>query len=517
MVDQVKDYYRQNPLKTILIVGLSLRIVAAIFSKGYAMTDDHFKIIAEASYEVHDKRSTFWSPGYREEKASKRSMLYPYANYLLLEALYQVNIDDPQSIMLINRLLHALFSLLIIVFSYYTTKLFASQKMALMAAWIAAVFWFLPMMSVRNLIEIVCIPFLMSGAYLIMKAYKQELSWKYFFWAGVLLSFAFTIRYQTAAFSAGLGLFLMFKNKWKAVFWIILGGLLPLIPNHLILETVLYDFGPFEKLFNYLGFNVAHAKSYVTGPWYNFVILFLGIFIPPFSFILARGLIRSWKNHLILLLPFLLFIVFHSVFPGKQERFILPVLMYFPIIGLIGYEELLSNKEWWKNHRGFFNTSWKIFLVVNLILLIPITLTYSKKSRVEAMYYLVDKAQEEKDVLLFMAGRINDVNLMPVFYTKYEQYPTYYKVGNMEDLEAVMDSLSTKPADEYPDYAFIVEHEGRAEQIEKLRPMMNLSFEKTIEAGFIDKLMHWLNPRNKNYDIHVYKVSTANQQSEGKD
>ena len=35
---------------------------------------------------------------------------------------------------------------------------------------------------------------------------------------------------------------------------------------------------------------------------------------------------------------------------------------------------------------------------------------------------------------------------------------------------------------------------------------MELEFETTIEAGFIDKLMHWLNPRNKNYDIHVYKA-----------
>ena len=506
MLHSIKDFYQRNPLTVILIVGLSLRLIAAVFSKGYAMTDDHFKIIAEASYEVHDKESTFWTPGYREDKASKRSMLYPYANYLFLEAMYAVDIKDPQTIMLINRLIHALFSMLIIVFTYLTTKLFASEKMALMAAWIAAIFWFLPMMSVRNLIEIVCIPFLMAGAYLIIKAYLKEGSWKLFFWGGVLLSFAFTIRYQTAAFSAGLGLYLMFNNKWKEVLLIILGGILPLIPNHLVLETLMYDFGPFEKLFNYLGFNVAHAKSYVTGPWYNFVVLFLGIFIPPFSFILARGVIRSWKKHLILLLPFLLFIVFHSVFPGKQERFILPVLMYFPIIGLIGYEDLKENGSWFKKHPKFFRNSWRAFLVVNIILLIPITLTYSKRSRVESMYYLADKPQKEKDVLLFMAGRINDVNLMPVFYSNYEYYPTYYKVGNMQDLDTVMTTLQAEPIDRYPDYVFIVEHDEKEKQIQKLGEIMELEFETTIEAGFIDKLMHWLNPRNKNYDIHVYKA-----------
>src|SRR5690606_3060264 len=143
-----------------LIIGLSLRLIAAAFSKGYAMTDDHFKIIADASYEVHDKKATFWTPGYRDAKASKRSMLYRNVSYLLLEAMYAVDVKDPQAIMFINRLIHALFSMLIIVFTYLTAKLFASEKMALMAAWIAAIFWFLPMMSVRNLIEIVCIPFL---------------------------------------------------------------------------------------------------------------------------------------------------------------------------------------------------------------------------------------------------------------------------------------------------------------------------------------------------------------------
>jgi hypothetical protein len=181
--------------------------------------------------------------------------------------------------------------------------------------------------------------------------------------------------------------------------------------------------------------------------------------------------------------------------------------MFFPMLGLIGYEELKNTNKWLIKHPKFFKTSFKIFLVVNFILLVPITLTYSKKSRVEAMYYLKDEPQENKNVLIFGAGRIRDVTLMPVFYTDYESYPSYYKVSTEEEVVQLMDTLSTMPIDRQPDYLIMVEHETLEDKIKQFEQRYDLEFKTSIDASFIDKTMHWLNPRNKNYDMRIYKVT----------
>jgi len=470
------------------------------------MTDDHFKIITEAHMYITGNETKFWTPGF-SEAVSKRSMLYPYLHYLLFSSMDSVGWVDPQFKMYVVRFLHGIYSLLTIFFSYKITLLLSNKRIAGQVALIAALLWFMPMMSVRNLIEVVSIPLLMGGTYLALLGHLNLRKSSIFLFAGIVLGYAFSIRYQTAAFTGGLGIFFVLQRNFKAATLMTLGFMIPLFLNHYVLESLVFGFEPFEKILNYVNFNVSNATEYINGPWYNFILLFLGLFIPPFSFILLFGSFKVWKKHLFLFLPFFLFMVFHSVFPGKQERFIFPAVMYFPILGLIGYDELVKNGKWWSRNKKFFRISWKVFWVINFILLIPITFTYSKRSKVEAMYYLNHVPDEEKNSMVFCGGSKSDILTIPAFYANIKHYPVAYRISSEEEMETFKEEISELDREDLPDYLFVFEHDQKEERLRQFESTLpRLTYETTIEASFIDQLMHWLNPKNKNYNIDIYKI-----------
>lgn len=51
------DYYTKHPFRAILIVALFVRIIAVIFSKGYAMMDDHYLKNKPITYLVIDDKN----------------------------------------------------------------------------------------------------------------------------------------------------------------------------------------------------------------------------------------------------------------------------------------------------------------------------------------------------------------------------------------------------------------------------------------------------------------------------
>jgi len=503
------NYYNSHPLRFILIVALLFRLSAAFFSEGYGMSDDHYKIIEEANKQRNGEPSKFWTPGFDENLVSKRAMLYPVANYQLFTTLESIGIDDPKIKMLINRILHALLSLLTVYLTYLIAMQLSVKKVALEASWLAALFWLMPMLGVRNLIEVVSIPFLMGGTYFFLRSFKEDKNLINYCIAGFLLGLAFVIRYQTGAFSLGLGIILLFHKKWKAFLTMSFLITIPLLFNHVVIESWIYGFYPFEKPFNYLanGFNLENARKYVAGPWYLFLLLFLGLFIPPYSFLLLRGGIAVSKKQLVIVLPFLIFFLFHSIFPGKQERFILPVMLFFPIIGLIGLEELQKTSNWFIKRPNFIATSKKIFWTINILLLFPMTLSSTKLARVDACYALHEVPSKEKNCFLLVGNKVSDLSLIPWFYANVSKEPIGFRIADMDELEKFKLLTFNAQDDWVPDYLFLFDHEQKKEKLAFIKtfyPELELVF--VAENSLVDNIMQKLNKRNRNFEIEVYKL-----------
>ncbi len=144
-------------------------------------------------------------------------------------------------------------------------------------------------------------------------------------------------------------------------------------------------------------------------------LLLLGILIPPISILLFFGGLLSFKRNLLVMLPVLVFLIFHSYFPNKQERFIIPIIPFIVMMGLAGYYNYIEKKTLRLGLQKFIYGSWVFFWSLNIILLPMITTMYSKRARVESMVYL-SKYKDSIDYLLLEDTNHGTPKMPPEFY-----------------------------------------------------------------------------------------------------
>ncbi|MES2381665.1 MAG: glycosyltransferase family 39 protein [Bacteroidota bacterium] len=496
----MKKFYQDQPLSFILIVAFIVRLVAVIFSQGYGMSDDHFLIIEVAQSWIDGRDDSQWLPGPTNPNAvaTGHVLLYTGFHYYFFKLLALIGIVEPNSKMFIVRLFHALLSLIVVKYAYKITQKLSNDNDAKTVAWMCALLWFIPMLSVRNLVEVVCIPPLIYGTWLIVSNDKKTML--QFLLAGFIAGLAFSIRFQTSTFIAGLGLVVWFQHKFKSAFFYGIGVILSLFVFQASIDMIIWG-KPFAEFIAYSQYNVDNAYNYIVGDWYNYLLLLGGILIPPVSLFLFYGFALSWRKHLILFLPAFLFFVFHSAFPNKQERFILPIVPFVVMAGVITFNQLKETNAFLLRNKKFVAGSWKFFWVFNTIVLIALTPSSTKLSRVEAMNYLSDKT----DVNSFILESSNSGNvLMPRYYL--QKWVPYYNVTKEEPADTLLANLKNTH-DELPNYLVI----GEAEKlVQRLAPCIKnfgkVQYLTTIDPSFLDKFMHWLNPYgNENQTYYIYK------------
>jgi hypothetical protein len=154
------------------------------------------------------------------------------------------------------------------------------------------------------------------------------------------------------------------------------------------------------------------------------------------------------------------------------------------------------------NHKGLLRVSWIFFWVLNLALLVPVTVAYSKRERVETMVYL-SKYKEIK--YLLVADADNNPELFPRFYLG--QWPLIYDtfIGN-ENSMTMIERISRKPVKDHPRFIIFTGSKLKPETIIQSRKSFPfLVYETKIEPGLIDKVMHWLNPINVSKYAFIYR------------
>ena len=98
--------------------------------------------------------------------------------------------------------------------TWQITLKMGDKKTARQVGIFLALYWLLPFMSVRNLVEVVCIPPMMAGFYLcLISDEKKKL--KLWILAGFLFGLTFAIRYQTLLITGGVGLVLLTQKRWQ--------------------------------------------------------------------------------------------------------------------------------------------------------------------------------------------------------------------------------------------------------------------------------------------------------------
>jgi len=517
-------------IRRILLVALAVRLLAVFLAPGYLMSDDHFLTVEPASSWAVGQNFNNWKPGIDNERQTPESIsfFYPGALSVAFKMMHQVGIHDPSRQMVVIRFLHALWSLLTIFFAYRIAQRIGDQKSAELTGWLLALIGILPNFSVRNLVEVACQPLLLGGIFLLVRygAMRPFKLWKWQFhsgsapgtislgWilaAGFIMGLAAGVRYQTVLIIAATGFVLLMQGSVRQF---VVFGLFAFSSFFLtqIDDVILWGGKPFQHLTAYFEYNKTHAGDYPGAPFTY--LSFIGYFIlPPVSLFLFWGFIRSFRNHLLLFLPIAFFILFHILYPNRQERFILPALPVFVLLGVIGWNEWIRTSQFWINRERLHRNLWRFFWGINTIVLLVMSTTYSKRSRVESMYYLYSRGDCRNFIQEFTHK--SDIALLPRHYLG--SWVRYYPLSKNSDVDYVI-SVMPSNAENFahrlepqpiPNYMLFVDDNDLESRVDRMRNFFpEIHFCTSIEPAWFDVLLHRINPMNTVERIHIYKLET---------
>lgn len=494
--------WRRKPLMIIMIAAIFFRLLSVIFAKGWGMIDDHFLVVESAQSWVDGTDYNDWLPGSPNNTGpTGHNFFYPGLHFILFSIFKFFGFNDPQMKMLVVRLIHAAWSLVTVFFGYLITERLSNRRSARLAGILLAALWFMPWLSVRNLVEVACIPFLILAIWFIVSREDNPAQQAVFFISGLFLGLAFNLRPQTVFFSMGLLLALLIQKKLKEPVALLLGMLVPIILIQGSLDYLIWG-KPFVEMTHYFTGNFKDSMAYITLPWYNYFLVVLGLLIPPVSIYLFSGFLMNWRKNLIIFLSVAVFFILHSWFPNKQERFILPVIPFIIIMGSIGWNEYLDRTPFWQKNMKWIRGGWTFFWIVNILLLSATSVVYSKRARVETMYYL-SKYPDIRHILV--ADGSDSPEMFPRFYLR--QWPTISDVLlEGENTEAMMSRIAKESITDYPQFILFTGDRITPARVLAARKFFPyIVYEKTIEPGMIDKVMHWLNPVNKSRKVFIYR------------
>ncbi len=517
-----RSSWNEKPLQVVLFLAIGIRVLAAFFSKGYAFHDDHFESLNVAQDWV-DGIGHWIGDG----APPLHSMIYAGFNAAILYLCEAVGIFDSQMKMVVIRMVHGLYSVLTVYFGYKITAHISNKTNATVVGVILALLWFMPYLSVKNLNEMVCVPLILGGMYYVIANPRQ--SFVYWFLAGAMFGLAFTLRIQSVLFAGGMGLGMLFNKQWKGAVYFTVGFVFCLLLFQGTVDYLFFDY-PLESIVTYFVYNKENAYNYLTLPFYTYVGTLLGFLVPPVSVFLAIGFFKSRKYALGIFLGVVVFFVVHSIFPNKQERFLLPFFPAFIIMSVVGWNAWVTTSVFWQKRIRFVAGSWKFFWGLNLLVMFILALTYSKKDRIEPVYFL-SQMEDVEAVVVESAGEMSKI---PVFYygqpaSDYgdlyaqatghrafiedgkvkEEVAIFYEYPQVKKEAALLQEI--EKTGKVPNYLIMKGEKDLASRKVKMMRLLDskeMSQLVEIEPSFYDLILHFLNPTiHAKETAYVYKLS----------
>jgi Alg9-like mannosyltransferase family len=498
-----RELRQRDPLLVLTCIALVPRLLAAWFSKGWFAHDDHFLVIEAAQSWVAGADYNNWLPWNQTgtPKPSGHSFFYVGFHYLLFSLLDLRGTLDPQTKMLVVRLLHALWSLLVVRFGYRIAARFGSTEAAWTCGLFLALFYYMPFLAVRNLVEVACTPFLMAACWQLVRQPKGQVrAALHLFLAGFWLACAVNVRFQMVFFAAGVGAFMLLTHP-RSTPALAIGFAIPILLVQGLVDMAIWQ-RPFVEWGEYVRYNLANSTTYFDQPWYNYVLQLAAMYIPPLSLCVCFGFARWRAQPMVLWLPTVLFIAVHSWLANKQERFILPVVPLFFVLGYTAWCAWRTTSVWWQARPGLWRGMMRYTWALNTLFLLPLTFTYSKRSRAEAMYALSQR-QDVQGIVAEDTPRKRPPQLT-LFYTGDNWHKSLHYM-----LDSTMDVAALHREGRANYIVFLGNEEIEARLGSIAQQGMFLEQVAHCKPGRVDRFVSWLNPVNRNEEMRVYRMTSV--------
>lgn len=320
--------------KFILLSGILLTLLYALFSQGVYHPDEHFQILEYAHMKLFGTptpQELAW-----EYTLMMRPGLQPLIAYGMGSVLHTLHLYHPNLLVFLLHLLSGIVSVITTWIFYKSIRRTLTgldeERWYLILSFFL---WFMAYLHVRFSSE------MFSGNMLLLLLavtlrYTQEERKNLFSWGlglGILAGTAFITRYQIGFALLGFGIWLLvFARRWRLLLGMALGIML-LLGVGLLADFWLYGQWTCSPI-NYLRENIlnSHIDSFGIDPWWYYLtaipleggILYgLAVLVATIWFLIKHPKhIITWT-----LIPFL---IAHQMVGHKEVRFLFPILLFAP-------------------------------------------------------------------------------------------------------------------------------------------------------------------------------------------
>ncbi len=497
-------FLRDHPLLSVLIVAGLLRLISVLFSRGYMASDDHYETIMVAyNWLVYgffsDDGQLLWRD--RVLREITRFPLYTMGLHAVMRFYYFVGVDTLDTMMYGVRAAHAALSLISVWAVYQMVELVTrSAKWAVAAGLIIAAHGLMPFLSVRALIEVVGGHFLILAVYLIYKHRYAEQDNHLLFWAGILTGLAWMIRFQVALAVLPVPLILWYDSRrLKPVLQYCAGVALMIVASGL--AEYLFIGEPFVSTVNLLsGFFERGEAMYHTSD-FIYVGVLVGFFVPPFSLI-AFGLCAArsfWREHKLLIVMTLSFVLLHTVLTNRQERFMIPIIPVATVMVMLALHHHYKSGGWFFRWKVLYIPVIGLSLIVNLFFLGVFTPNYGHKGLVEPLVRM--ERVDPRPRAVFVSPEKGQI--YPYYYGGFEP-PKRVWIKKWPDLAAY------KPDPARQDYFLLypLREDDLPRYLDSLRQRVGeVREEFHVGPSTVDWLLNKVNPKyNPTHEVWVYRL-----------
>ncbi len=305
---------RAKPWVLPVLAGAFLRAVAALVGYGYFASDDYTHVLGMAATWLDDPSAPY--------NSDIRSPLLARIVWLCFAGARAVFGSDPIVHVHVAYFVLGMVNVLAIPAVYKLTLRRFGERAAVSAAWLMSAEALLPRVATRALISVVAMTPLAWGTWFADKTSPKPIRDGVI--AGVLLGLAAMFRFQVGLVCVSVAALLAWRDRPRLAGLVVGGALIALAQ---------YGIDGFTSVAGYIGFNGrGGSERYGTSPWFTYILDFLLLTLPPVTYWLAKPLWRAAKAHLLVSVPFAVFVLVHSLIPHKEEHFIFAVLPYFFVL-----------------------------------------------------------------------------------------------------------------------------------------------------------------------------------------
>ncbi len=500
----MRDIIKKHPLAAVLLLASALRIVAAVYSQGFIQSDDFYDTV-EVSYDW--LRNGLWGEDghlhWKEHPATSvvRFPLYTLFLYLIMKLHYLLGITALDRMMYVVRFVHALIALLPVWAIFEIVRMVTRDaRWALWAALLPALHFAMPFLGVRNLIEMVGGNLWIVAIYFIY-CYQNDRRITDLYLAGAITGLAWMIRFQLAFAVLPIPFVLWYDSSdIKPALHYSLAVAIMLILSAFADKLLLGYWG--ASTINNLILNTGLGTVYKTIPL-MYPLVILAFFIPPLSFLMVYLFFAKsfWRQHRILIVSTLSFMIFHLAHPNQQERFMISIIPPLMLMGALAFWHRFHDRGYIVKSNTALRSIMSISLVINFLLLIPFTFAYGHKGLVEPLIWL-ERIKVRPKVLFVQPGMHRWI---PEAYAGYDPLPNTY-IRDWSDLELIRGNRNRAPDFDY--MLLYPKNENQlTEYVDSLQnyigPIARL---RIFEPSLYDRIFYFLNPDHyRTYRAYVYR------------